>query len=122
MRAVEIDQVRVPRLVIQIYEQRRVTGHGHHIGIAFQADHKRRLTNGTPQVALTAILIDRVFTHEHLGTVAIGVVVEVRMTNEPVRGTIVMVVHHIGRAIAVIVPTVGDQCHVRILRLDRPVE
>jgi len=53
-RAVEIDEVGVPRAVVEIDQERRVTRHVNVVGVAFEHSHERGLANRAAQVAPAA--------------------------------------------------------------------
>lgn len=108
---------------MDIGEQRRVGGHGHDIGIAFQADHERRFADGRAQVSLAAPLGDRIFTDIDPRTSAIVSVILAGVGDEEFRVAVVMLVDDLDRAVGrVTTPNIRHNLQMRIAGLDRVVE
>ena len=115
-RAVEIDQVGIPRAVIQIHQQRRVAGHDDMIRIAFQSGHEGGLAQGAAKIAQPAVARHGVLADKDLWSFAI-VLVEMRgVTHEPFGRVIKVFVHDVrlGCAGVAAEPMVGDTFDVRV--------
>ena len=112
------------RLWFTLTEQRRVAGHDDDIRVALHAGHEGRLADGAAQVALAAALRDGVFADVDLRAVAVVVVVRAGLLHEELGIVVVVLVDDVRHRIARIAagPVVGDELHLRILRLDGVVE
>ena len=108
--------------MIQIHQQRRVAGHDDLIGIALEAGHERGFADGAAQITLAGVLSDSVFADENFGAGSILVVILGGVAHEPFWSVVVMVIHNIWRAIAIISPAIGHQSHVGIFLLDGFIE
>ena len=123
-RAIEVDKVHRPTLMVRIAEQRRVRSHRHDVRVAFHACHESGFTDGAAQIALAGVAGDRVFAHENLRAFAVVTVIAMRLLHEKFRCAVIMFIHDIrlGMLGNIALPIVGDELHVRIFRFDRIVE
>ena len=107
--------------MVQVHEQRRVAGHDHHVRVAFDPGHKRRLPDRPAQIAFPGVAGDCILAHKNLRALAVIPVVPMRLPHKKFRRVVIMLVHHIGQRVLGVspLPVVCDQLHVRILCLDR---
>ena len=122
-RAVEVNQVRVPLLIVHVGKQRRIGRHDNHIGIALHARHEGGLPYGSAQVALTAALHDRVFPHINLVCGAVVGVILGGIGDKELRRGVIVLIHDLQWfALRSLERLIGEEMHLRMLRFDGVVE
>ena len=90
---VEPDQIHVPLRAAHLVEERRVSGHAHHIGVALEPSHDRSFAQRSLQVILAVTRVAGILAYIDFRAAAFIRVVTVRLRQEPLRRLVVVLVH-----------------------------